>query len=380
MGKKKKIPDLIEYLSSQACKNQMSIEYPYNETDAVILSSLCYIEFERINVGTGDDCALTIGAYAKLFQTTKAYRQLLATPIQLHLNQVRLVKKMAFNHRYSNLIIRNIVNESDSKKVIQFTAMTVELPYCGSGIEKVMVFRGTNESFHGWYEDILFAYAESETAGQKMAKDYLNLIGEVDTIHLTGHSKGGHLAEYAGVFCNKDIRAKIVSIINLDGPGIRRDLKEKYREGWKSLSGQLDGRWYSILPPSSVVGTSLSDPEYLKLVDSNGKGLMQHDLFTWKFNDGGIVISHKELDSVSKYLNQALKDAMEQVPAEEILQAFDPEYAQEEDVLKQDRRAALRAINGALQYAMAKNLGILFDRKMEKSEALYWEEAKDKND
>lgn len=375
MNNKKKIPELIQYLKGDDCRHEISKEFPYNETDAVILASLCYIEFERITAASCDDFCMTVGAYAKFFQKTKAYHTLQKTPIRFHINQLMLVDAMVFNHRYSNLMIQNIVSDCDTKKVIQFTAMTIVLPDCGNGAEKVVVFRGTNESFNGWYEDILFAYAEEETAGQKAAKDYLNQIRDVDVIHLTGHSKGGHLAEYAGVFCNEEIRKKIVSVINLDGPGIRRDIKDKHKEGWNSLSKQLGNHWYSILPPSSVVGMCLSEPEYIKLVESSRKGLMQHDLFTWQFTQSGIQTSHKELDAVSKYLNQTLKDAMEQVSADEILQAFDPKYAEEDGDIKQERKSALHSMNLALQYAMAKNLGVFLTEKMDERAEQYLAEA-----
>ena len=45
-------------------------------------------------------------------------------------------------------------------------------------------------------------------------------------IHLGGHSKGGNLAVYAGIFCSKKVQDKIIDITNFDGPGFDKTVVE----------------------------------------------------------------------------------------------------------------------------------------------------------
>ena len=95
-------------------------------------------------------------------------------------------------------------------------------------------------------------------------------------LRLGGHSKGGNLAVYAGVFCPPGLQRRIESIWSNDGPGFYEDLLDRPEHR------RVEDRIHSIVPKSSVVGMLLEHEEEYTVVDSDQLGLWQHDGFSWQ--------------------------------------------------------------------------------------------------
>ena len=59
---------------------------------------------------------------------------------------------------------------------------------------------------------------------------YLNMVvGKLhQPFYIGGHSKGGNLAVYAAMNCPKEVRERIIKVYNMDGPGFRTEVLEKY--------------------------------------------------------------------------------------------------------------------------------------------------------
>ena len=95
-------------------------------------------------------------------------------------------------------------------------------------------------------------------------------------LRLGGHSKGGNLAVYAGVFCPENVQKRIIAVWSNDGPGFHNDLLDLPEHR------RIAERIFSIVPKSSVVGMLLEHEEDYTVVDSDQLGFLQHDGFSWQ--------------------------------------------------------------------------------------------------
>lgn len=208
--------DLIEYAKNTELP-VVSSENEYNDTDAVVLSTIEYLNLEEVDVSYTDP---TLGNYIKQYLDDNKDKY-------IDPNRKALAEAIKDNPRYKDLKVENIQSHFSENEPEQFAAMTVVLP---EG-QKVAVFRGTDGSNSGWWEDLCFGYNTDPegTVAQKMAKEYIENIKDTDCIYITGHSKGGGLAVWAALFCgyvydeqgnvveiDNEVRRKIMSVINLD--------------------------------------------------------------------------------------------------------------------------------------------------------------------
>lgn len=90
-----------------------------------------------------------------------------------------------------------------------------------------------------------------------------------------GHSKGGNLAVYAAMNCERKVQDKILLIYDHDGPGFRPEVKESC--GYE----RIEGRVRKTVPHSSLVGMILYAEEDYKVVASKNLGITQHDHYSW---------------------------------------------------------------------------------------------------
>ena len=105
-------------------------------------------------------------------------------------------------------------------------------------------------------------------------------------LRLGGHSKGGNLAVWAGVFCPAAVQRRIAAVWSNDGPGFHDDILSLPRHI------RLAERIHTIVPKSSVVGMLLEHEEDYTVVDSSQQGLMQHDGFSWEVLGNHFVRLH----------------------------------------------------------------------------------------
>ena len=92
--------------------------------------------------------------------------------------------------------------------------------------DPVVAFRGTGGTKEAWTDNFEGAY-EADTRIQRVAGDFVRYeCGGYENITVTGHSKGGNLAQYVTIKC-PDVVNRCVSY---DGQGFGGDFTEKYRE------------------------------------------------------------------------------------------------------------------------------------------------------
>lgn len=247
---------------------------PFNEVDNLILAELAFVDFKGIVAapGKGENVALHTAA-AEFFARFPAGEKIdmgVLVPDAIP----EMLQKMAASRRFGDMGLNCFVDWLDVEKAEQFAALTIDT---GDGASYVS-FRGTDDTIAGWKEDFLLS-CMPEVPAQKMAVDYVKQAAAQfprRKLRIGGHSKGGNLAVYSGVFCPQAVQRRIAGIYSNDGPGFHEDLLKLPEHE------RVEERIHSIVPKSSLVGMLLEHEENYTVVDSNQLGFMQHDGFSWE--------------------------------------------------------------------------------------------------
>ena len=272
-------------------------EAPFNEIDALILSEMVYIRLDEIAPGIREG-EITIREAAEKYEITDGRK------FFYYAQKEELFLEMAKSRRFGDLKIGNYVSVTDVGQQTQFAAMQVVL----APRTYFVVYRGTDESIVGWREDFNMSYMIPVPA-QKSAVEYLESIAtdRQGTYYLGGHSKGGNLAIYAGVFCAPKYQKRIGKIYSFDGPGFQSNTVPQ--EAYQTVEDRIE----SYVPISSIVGILMEHQENYKVVQSKGIPLRQHEGLTWQL-DGPTFALAEETTGFSQSFSVTVMEWMQQVP------------------------------------------------------------------
>ncbi|NLT95382.1 MAG: DUF2974 domain-containing protein [Clostridia bacterium] len=273
-------------------------EAAFNEGDSLILSLISYVEFDGIVPGVNSEESITIKEASERFLSV--YKDADSLTLTSFMSKtIILLKEAAKTKRFGEIRIGKYVNQIDTRKDKQFSASTFRL----DDDNIYVAYRGTDATMVGWKEDFNMSFLP-EIPAQSEAVQYLEkAAGQNHSyIRLGGHSKGGNLAIYSGVRCSGEIRKRILSIHNFDGPGFTKDLLlcKEYREMLPRIS--------NYLPQASIIGMLLEHAGERKIVRSNHfGGILQHDAFSWEVGPTGFSYL-KELDKSSLLMEGIIKE------------------------------------------------------------------------
>ena len=297
--------DMLDYLAWRG-----DIEFtqmPVNPVDALIFSTLSYIDFQDIVPDTPDQSISMEAAAAGLFS--------LADPVSRTRvkKDLELLKAAAESHRFDNIRLsfyRSIlIPEEDT----QFAAITIFLEDGSAYI----AFRGTDNTLTGWKEDFNMSF-QSSVPAQQLALQYVQEFAAAHPIPIWmgGHSKGGNLAVYAASKCSELLQKRIVEVYNQDGPGFSAEMVNN--PGYRNILPKVR----SFLPQSSVIGMLLEHEEPYTIIRSNQIGIMQHDPYSWQVL-GANFLQVEELTADSRFLDRTFKNWLASMTNEERSEFFD---------------------------------------------------------
>lgn len=272
---------------------------PLNTVDALILAELSYMPFEGIVPGTREGAV----------PLREAAEAVLAGPAAetLKEDKISLLQALADAPRIGEIPAAAFTEQSDAANELQFAAVSFRLP----GPVWFAAFRGTDGTLVGWKEDFNMAFLY-RTPGQLRAAAYLekHFLHASVPVMAGGHSKGGNFAVSAAVFCSEAMRRNIMRVYTFDGPGFREEVTQvpAYRE--------ILPRIVSILPEGSIIGLLLENDVPPQFVQSTGKGVWQHDPFTWQI-ERNRLIPCPELRRSSTLLDSTLTNWLLQLSDEE---------------------------------------------------------------
>lgn len=243
---------------------------PFNEVDSLVLSMICYADFEGIVPAADETGYITLSEAMTQFSCPESKDKKLG--IILPADIVDMVYAAAEAPRYRETKLFAYENTVDEEKEMQFGAISYRL----TDGTLFVAFRGTDDTIVGWKEDFNMTFM-SHVPAQERAAEYLNEIAKAHggLIRVAGHSKGGNLAIWAAVHSKLPIRQRILRVYSNDGPGFTEEMLQS--EAYQSMRD----RCMTYVPQSSIVGMLMEHDENYQLIYSNKSALMQHDPFSW---------------------------------------------------------------------------------------------------
>ncbi len=271
-------------------------QVPLNEVDSLIFALLSYIDFEDLVPAGHREPAVSLQAVANAYFARHPDLRKANIGLIIPKDIVKLFKLVKEARRFRSVGMRAYVNEIDVKRETQFSAVTFLLGKEGT----VVAFRGTDDTIVGWKENFNMSFLP-EVPAQVRAAEYLNDTAKAarGKLYVTGHSKGGNLAAYAGIRCEESVRERLVGVWNNDGPGFGGGmLKDPQYLDRKPLI-------HTIIPKSSLVGILLEHDEDYTVVSSRQVGLLQHDGLSWNVM-GGKFVHLKSVGEDSKHSDRTM--------------------------------------------------------------------------
>ena len=302
---KEHFADMLDYLQ---WRGDLSFdESPFCAVDALVLCQLSYIHLDGL-VDPSFEAGKTLAAIYKDFTDDSNYIARCDVGAVINPKTIDLFAEAVKTKRFGEMTLCGYQTILNEERIEQFAAMVFIIDHKNA----IVVFRGTDDTFVGWHEDFNLTYLDN-IPSQLSGVEYLNKVEKAfgGKILVAGHSKGGNVAVYASVYCNKGMRKKISDIYNFDGPGFGGQffVKKEYRE--------QESKLHSFYPQFSVVGMTFYHPKEFKIVDSSGQNVFQHDAFSWNIR-GSSFVFREEFTDESKFFYVAFNDWMDDMSKEDL--------------------------------------------------------------
>lgn len=297
--------DIMDYLD---WRGDLSLENsPFNEVDHLILSQLAYVNFDGIVPGVMyEEEFVTLEKACELFYKMYDEKEVLKNKAFSRLAPI-MMKKMAQTRRFKEIKLKCYVSQLDYEAQKQFSVVQILL----EDQTVYVAFRGTDDTLIGWKEDFNMSFMTAVPA-QLAAVAYVNqtLKNTSCKIRMGGHSKGGNLAIYAAIKCEREIKERILEVYNNDGPGFNKEMMMS--EAYQSMLSRIR----TIIPQGSIIGMLLEHEEEYSVVKSKQVGIMQHDVMSWEILGTNFIYSD-QISKGSMILDQALKGWVNELKEEE---------------------------------------------------------------
>jgi hypothetical protein len=243
---------------------------PFNCIDALLLSSLSYVDFTDVVPSKGGGM-ITVREASEKFFSLHSEEELAQDKSFINFGP-KLLRGLAASERFKDAYLLNFVDDTDISREIQFAAVEIDT---SDGVSFIS-FRGTDDTIIGWKEDfnLSFMTVPAESEAVKYLQEVMD--GRDNRIRTGGHSKGGHLAVYAATAVSSDMASRIETIYNFDGPGFNHEAMEA--EQFRNVQPRI----IKVIPEGSIVGRLLENSTQPLIVKSTEMGIMQHDPLTWQ--------------------------------------------------------------------------------------------------
>ncbi|MGX7140911.1 Mbeg1-like protein [Facklamia languida] len=260
---------VFDYLNQQG--QEPLTRLGLNEVDILLLTEATYMMSQHTTRDLPEP--YTLRAFYDHLQAHYPYFSG-QNPFLITENRLKTLNLLAQSPRYGQLELENLEEVNDSRAQLQFSAVTYRLDAdC-----RLIVYKGTDDTLVGWKEDFNLSYQAvipAQLEALAYFTDRYDQEGEVDYI-LSGHSKGGNLAVYAGMEAEFKQWARFKAIYSFDAPGFQKDTLNRW-----TRSVPPAGRIHQYMPQNAVVGQILYPLTQPQVVESTAFRLLQHDTLTW---------------------------------------------------------------------------------------------------
>jgi len=306
-------------------------QVPLGAVDALILSYLSYMPFDGLVSEAFSLEGALLSVAAEYFLEHGLSSSCMIESVR---EDCLLLEAVRNSERFGTMRLTGYVNRYDEETEEQFSAITF-LPPVGPA---VVAFRGTDSTVVGWKEDFNMSFA-GEVPAQGAALDYIARASEALPMPaiLCGHSKGGNLAAYAGIFAPDRVQERVICVYNFDGPGFNESVIASPE------FHQINMRIHTFVPQSSLIGILLWHAEPFIVVRSDAGGLFQHNPYTWQIM-GGRFITVPERTRESRLAEDTIKTWLSGLDT-------------------QERKRVIDGVYGVLSASDGRNISDLFEGK-----------------
>ena len=255
-------------------------ERPFNDVDGLALATLAYLDLSGIVGGPGERGVRLTDACGELL--ARSGGDVASRVRSLATIGERFVVALGGSARLGDAVLRDYVDVRDDERVMQFSAVTVDLGGAGAYV----AFRGTDTTLVGWRENFILSFDVTEAqraAAGYLARELERAAREGARVRVGGHSKGGNLAAFAAASCPVSLAGWIERTYSFDGPGMDRSVMPV------SCHDVMGERYTKIIPAYSVVGRFFSDDAPAVIVRSSAERSLQHDPLTWQVGPAGLL-------------------------------------------------------------------------------------------
>ena len=266
--------NIIDYVKEWG-KYSLS-EKPFNEVDSLVLCQMIYFNYKEFVPGF-EESNVPVGIQSIYVHPD---RDRILDDYWYRENNKELFASAAQSRRFGNLKMNYYVNIINEETQTQFSAMT----YILEDKNAYIAYRGTDATIVGWKEDLNLAFSKP-LHSQQLAVEYMDRVAGYigGSFYAGGHSKGGNLAVYAAMNCKPETRESLLKVFNNDGPGFRPEIRQLGH--YEAIADRM----IKFIPRSSLVGTILEDQDDYELIESKGVGMLQHNAYSWKIEDGAFL-------------------------------------------------------------------------------------------
>lgn len=283
---------------------------PVNPVDALIFSTISYIEFSSFV--TNDPLhpiflSAAVDAFYALPDKEKRVRDK---------RDLELLLAAAESPRFRDVGLCFYRDEFIPEEETQFAAMTFLLDD-GTAF---LAYRGTDYSLVGWKEDFNMSFQDTVPAQRKAltyAQDFAELFS--GKMYFGGHSKGGNLAVFAAAKCDPVTQRRIQGVYSMDGPGFGDYLMGD--PGYIAIVPKIS----TYIPQSSIIGMLLEHEEAYTVIKSTQLGVMQHEPYSWQIM-GKSFVEAGEMSADIQFLDKTIKHWLAGMSAQERNEFVDTVY------------------------------------------------------
>lgn len=282
--------NLQDYLNN-ASLSELKSASDFTELDAELLNQIASMSetfqeapglWERTDTVTIKE----LYEYAKLGQRDGT--------IEIQESDLELLEFLSHNSRYQNLRvggfqkINNFEETENPSSDLIYTICDAVTVYLDDGTA-VPCFAGTGMYWYSWIEDgaLKTGLMESDLEAANYVKNLLEKNPKMNVI-ISGYSKGGNLAAYAGTAFEELYGERILRIYNMDGPSFYavKDLMPEFYEKYVELL--KSGKLLTYSPSDSMVAALMMDPDlsqYVRYIESSyWLFFLNHDYHNWTFS------------------------------------------------------------------------------------------------
>ncbi|MEG0991449.1 MAG: Mbeg1-like protein [Gordonibacter sp.] len=275
-------------------------ESPFNPADSLVFSTLSYFNFEACTlVDPASDARVLLHDVVSLSDWDALTR---ASWLEDAKDTRTFLQALMASRRYRNVTLAFYANERSDAVEKQFSATTFFLADGTEGIREraCLAFRGTDGSFAGWKEDFNLCF-KSVIPSQCTAAAYVSGVASATggPLVVTGHSKGGNLAEFASLVADDAAYARIEAVYNHDGPSFLEDPSPRRADG------AFDALLHKTVPESSAFGMILERRADYRVVRSSALSVFQHEPFSW-IVEGEDFSYQDELNPSARFFDDTL--------------------------------------------------------------------------